>query len=150
MSFEYKNFHQRLFKHSKYFLLSIFVAFCAAVNLTGDFYISLSISLLLTTIIIASIFKWNIYFLQEIRFQNQSIYLKIYKYDRIVVDSYYEYSNVNFHIEMIKATKRGKSYKMIIKAGKQIYEQYEILEWKKELFEEIVGHVSKCQISSPR
>jgi hypothetical protein len=141
----YKKFINRIIEHSKVFLLSVFVAFWGGYTLTGNALVCLCIACLLVLIIIIYIYKWSVIFIEIIDINNNEVYLKIYQYDAVVVNSTFKKNELMCSLELVSSSKRGSSYKLDICIKDKIYSQYETMGWTKSKFDHFLKEYNNLE-----
>lgn len=135
--FDKKGFLRRLLGNSKVFFLVIFIALGVAILLTGKFFICLIIALLFSIIVLISLYKWNVFFIEELVINEKNIFLKVYKYNQIFLVGNLEFNEVEFEVTVASSSIRGVSNKLVVNTKNKIFNQYEMNGWKNNDFEEI-------------
>lgn len=137
INFEYISFLNRIHNHGKlFFIIGIFAIIVASI-LTYQFYIALFIGLIFLALIFISVVRWNVYFIQNLRIADKRIYIKVFKYNSILVEGEYDVKDFEFKIERASVSKRGISYKILCKIKDTNFKQFEVQGWDKQIFDKI-------------
>jgi cell division protein FtsW (lipid II flippase) len=143
IKFKYVRFIGRLLDLGKPLTFMFFFAMFFVAAIHQALIIAIGVSIFFYLVVMISLFYSNIYFIQELSIKDGNIFLRVYKYDKIVIERTYKLSEVNIDVVLVRAGVRGKSYKLRVQTKDIEISQYQRCGWNKEEFDAVL---SACRI----
>jgi len=139
-NFPYYNFSSRFWNLLTLYLAIVSVTFLVLFLVSNNSpYLYLLLYLTLVAFLVLQGVKQCKYYIQTLELNDSTIHLRIYEFDKLIVDNSFHLNDISMNIVLASSSVRGNIYKLIIIINKNlIIAQYENLFWRKNNFDEIL------------